>query len=54
MPLGSHVIYDVEIGPGVSLKVSEPRESQMTMRQAGERVHVAPTTPGACLVFPAP
>jgi putative spermidine/putrescine transport system ATP-binding protein len=54
MPLGSHVIYDVEIGPGVSLKVSEPRESQTSMRQAGACVHVAPTTPGACLVFPAP
>ena len=53
MPLGSHTIYDVEIGPGVSLKVSEPRESQMTMRQAGARVHVAPATPGACLIFPA-
>lgn len=54
MPLGAHVIYEVEISPGVSLKLSEPRESQVTMRQAGERVHVAPTSPDACNVFPAP
>jgi putative spermidine/putrescine transport system ATP-binding protein len=54
MPLGSHVVYDVEIGPGVSLRISEPREGQTTMRQAGASVNVAPTTPGACLIFPAP
>jgi putative spermidine/putrescine transport system ATP-binding protein len=53
MPLGSHVVYDVEIGPGVSLKVSEPREGQTALRPAGALVHVAPTTPGACLIFPA-
>jgi putative spermidine/putrescine transport system ATP-binding protein len=54
MPLGPHVIYDVEVSPGVSLKVSEPRESQTTIRQPGARVHVTPTTPDACLIFPAP
>src|SRR4051812_44751020 len=26
MPLGSHVVYDIDIGGGLSLKVSEPRE----------------------------
>jgi len=53
MPLGWHVVYDVEIAPRLSVKVSEPREGQ-AMRRAGERVHVAPTSPDACRVFPAP
>ena len=52
MPLGSHVVYDVEIAPQLSVKVSEPREGQ-TMRASGERVHVAPTSPDACRIFPA-
>ena len=54
MPLGAHVIYELELAPGVSLKVSEPREGQITMRQAGERVNVSAVTPDACKVFPAP
>ena len=45
MPLGAHVIYEVELAAGVSLKLSEPREGQITMRQTGDRVHVAPTSP---------
>jgi putative spermidine/putrescine transport system ATP-binding protein len=53
MPLGAHVIYEVELASGLSLKLSEPREGQITMRQTGERVHIAPTSPGACNVFPA-
>jgi putative spermidine/putrescine transport system ATP-binding protein len=52
MPLGSHVVYDVEIAPHLSVKVSEPREGQ-TMRRSGERVHVAPTSPDACRIYPA-
>src|SRR4051812_31381479 len=44
MPLGSHVVYDIEIASGVSLKVSEPREGQ-AMRESGERVNIAPTSP---------
>jgi putative spermidine/putrescine transport system ATP-binding protein len=52
LPLGSHVVYDVEIAPGVSLKMSEPREGQ-PMRQSGEAVNIAPTSPSACHVFPA-
>jgi len=51
MPLGSHVVYDVEIAPDVSIKVSEPREGQV-MRQSGEQVHVAPTSPAAARVYP--
>jgi putative spermidine/putrescine transport system ATP-binding protein len=52
MPLGAHVIYEVELSPGVTLKVSEPREGKNAMRQNGERVQVVPTSPEACRVFP--
>jgi len=52
LPLGSHVIYEIEIAPGVSLKMSAPREGQ-AMLQSGERVNVAPTSPTACRVYPA-
>jgi putative spermidine/putrescine transport system ATP-binding protein len=52
MPLGPHVIYEVEIAPGVSLKLSEPREGDKTMRRTGETIHVAPTSADACHVFP--
>ena len=53
LPLGAHVVYEVEIAPTLSVKLSEPREGQ-PMRASGEAVHVAPTTPGALRVFPAP
>jgi putative spermidine/putrescine transport system ATP-binding protein len=53
LPLGSHVVYDVEIAPGVSLKMSEPREGQ-PLRQSGARVNVLPTSPAVCHVFPLP
>jgi putative spermidine/putrescine transport system ATP-binding protein len=52
MPLGAHVVYDVELAPGISLKVSEPRGRQTAMRETGEQVHVAPTSLEACHVFP--
>ena len=54
MPLGAHIIYEVETAPGLSLKVSEPREGHAAVRQAGDGVHVAPSSPDACHVFPAP
>jgi putative spermidine/putrescine transport system ATP-binding protein len=52
MPLGAHVVYDIEIAPDLSVKVSEPREGQI-MRKSGEQVHVAPASPQACNIFPA-
>jgi hypothetical protein len=52
LPLGSHIVYEIEIAPGVSLKMSAPREGQ-AMLQSGERVNVAPTSPTACRVYPA-
>jgi putative spermidine/putrescine transport system ATP-binding protein len=54
MPLGAHVVYEVEIAGGTLLKVSESREGQTGMRQTGEQVQIAPTSPEACHVFPAP
>jgi putative spermidine/putrescine transport system ATP-binding protein len=52
MPLGSHVVYDIELMPGVSLKLSEPREGQ-AICESGARVQVAPRSVDACRVFPA-
>jgi hypothetical protein len=52
LPLGPHVVYDVEIAGGTSLKVSEPRAASAAMRQPGDSVHVMPTSPTACRVFP--
>jgi putative spermidine/putrescine transport system ATP-binding protein len=53
MPLGAHVIYEIEIASGILLKVSEAREGQTAMRQTGEQVQIAPASPDACHVFPA-
>jgi putative spermidine/putrescine transport system ATP-binding protein len=54
MPLGAHVVYEVEIASGDLLKVSESREGQTTMRQTGDQIQIVPTSPDACHVFPAP
>jgi putative spermidine/putrescine transport system ATP-binding protein len=53
MPLGAQIIYEVELTPGLSLKISEPRERRHTIRQIGERVQIAPASPENCNVFPA-
>ena len=52
MPLGAHVVYEIEIDPGLSLKMSEPREGDIIMRQSGQQVQVAPMSIDACHVFP--
>src|SRR5947209_10527543 len=51
LPLGSHVVYDIEIANGVSLKMNEPREGK-AVRQSGEHINLAPTSPTAARVFP--
>jgi putative spermidine/putrescine transport system ATP-binding protein len=53
MPLGAHVVYEIEVTPALSLKVSEAREGSRLMRRSGEQVRVAPTSADACHVFPA-
>jgi putative spermidine/putrescine transport system ATP-binding protein len=53
MPLGAHVVYEVEVASGIFLKLSESREGRTAMRQTGEHVLIAPTSAEACHVFPA-
>lgn len=53
MPLGPHVIYEVELAPGVAIKISAQRESAGTLLAPGERVYVEPATASACQVFAA-
>jgi putative spermidine/putrescine transport system ATP-binding protein len=52
MPLGPHVVYEVETSGGASLKVSEPRAAAAALRRPGESVHVAAASEAACRVFP--
>jgi putative spermidine/putrescine transport system ATP-binding protein len=53
LPLGPHVVYEVEISPGVAVKVSEPRDAQNALRMSGDRVVIVPASAAACHVFPA-
>jgi putative spermidine/putrescine transport system ATP-binding protein len=52
MPLGPHVVYEVETAGGASLKVSEPRAAAAALRRPGESVHVVAASEAACRVFP--
>jgi len=52
MPLGAHVVYDIALPDGLSLKVSEPREMVSELRSVGAVVHVKPISPASCHVFP--
>jgi putative spermidine/putrescine transport system ATP-binding protein len=54
LPLGAHVVYDVALADGASMKVSEPRETAGELRSLGTPVHLKPISPGSCHVFPAP
>jgi putative spermidine/putrescine transport system ATP-binding protein len=53
MPLGPHVVYEVETQSGTSFKVSEPRAPATPLRRPGQSVHVAASA-AACRVFPKP
>ena len=53
MPLGPQVVYDVEIAGGTAIKISQSRESAGALLAAGSPIHVAPSSPAACHVFPA-
>jgi putative spermidine/putrescine transport system ATP-binding protein len=52
LPLGAHVVYDVAVAEDLSLKVSEPREADIALRQVGTIVYLKPASPAACHVFP--
>jgi putative spermidine/putrescine transport system ATP-binding protein len=51
MPLGPHVVYEIELSGRQLLKVNEPREGANNLRMPGDIVHVAPAAPTSCLVF---
>jgi putative spermidine/putrescine transport system ATP-binding protein len=51
MPLGAHVVYDIALSGGPSLKVSEPRETAAELRSVGTAVHLKPVSSAACHVF---
>jgi putative spermidine/putrescine transport system ATP-binding protein len=52
MPLGAHVVYDIALPDGPSLKVSEPRETASELRSVGMMVNLKPISPASCRVFP--
>ncbi len=54
MPLGPSVVYDVEIRPGVSVKVSHSRQEDASLRERGERVYLWPKSPDAWRIYQAP
>jgi putative spermidine/putrescine transport system ATP-binding protein len=52
MPLGPHVVYDIALPDGPSLKVNEPRETASELRSVGLAVNIKPISPASCRVFP--
>jgi putative spermidine/putrescine transport system ATP-binding protein len=52
MPLGAHVVYDIALPDGASVRVSEPRETASELRAVGARVELKPLSPASCRVFP--
>ena len=52
MPLGPHVVYDVEIAGGTAVKISQARESTTAMFDRGSAIRFAPLSSAACHVFP--
>jgi putative spermidine/putrescine transport system ATP-binding protein len=54
MPLGAHVVYDVALPDGASLKVSEPREAASELKSVGTPVYLKPISASSCHVFPSP
>jgi putative spermidine/putrescine transport system ATP-binding protein len=52
MPLGPHVVYDVEIAGGTAVKISQARESTTAMIDRGSAIRFAPLSSAACHVFP--
>jgi putative spermidine/putrescine transport system ATP-binding protein len=52
MPLGPHVVYDIALADGLSLKVNEPREIASELRSVGMTVNIKPISPASCRIFP--
>jgi putative spermidine/putrescine transport system ATP-binding protein len=53
MPLGAHIVYEVETDSGAALKISSTRETAAATLGTGERIYVEPVTRFACQVFAA-
>jgi putative spermidine/putrescine transport system ATP-binding protein len=53
MPLGPHVVYDVEVAGGTAIKISQARETA-ALHERGSVIRFAPASAAACHVFPAP
>jgi putative spermidine/putrescine transport system ATP-binding protein len=51
MPLGPHVVYDVEIAGGGAVKINQSREQAVALLASGETIHFAPATAAACRIF---
>ena len=51
MPLGAHVVYDIELPNAASLKVSEPREASSEVRAVGGAIYLKPASAVACHLF---
>ncbi|HEX9461416.1 MAG TPA: ABC transporter ATP-binding protein [Alphaproteobacteria bacterium] len=52
IPLGPHVVYEVEIAGGTTIKITRPRDIGAVLLESGSEIHVAPASAGACHVFP--
>jgi putative spermidine/putrescine transport system ATP-binding protein len=52
MPLGPHVVFDIALSDGPSLKVSEPRETASELRSVGMTVNLKPVSAASCRLFP--
>src|SRR6266567_3522553 len=48
MPVGPHVVYEVEIPGGTSIKISQSRESEGALLESGSTIHFAPLSTAAC------
>jgi hypothetical protein len=54
MPMGSQIIYDVEMADGSALKITQSRDSVLMPLETGGTIYFAPVSTNACHVFPAP
>jgi hypothetical protein len=53
MPLGPHVVYDVEVAGGGAVKINQSREQAVALLASGQTIHFAPASAAACRIFSA-
>ena len=54
LPLGAVVVYEIDVGGGTAIKISQTRDARATPLPTDAVVWVEPVSRDACLVFPAP